>query len=59
VKLGPPILRKEHILRVFENTVPRKIFGPKRKWQEVEEEDRRRRLIESRRMKWACHVARM
>jgi hypothetical protein len=64
-------LREEHRLRVFENRVLRRIFGPKR------EEDRSRRklhndelhslysspnivrVIKSRRMRWAGHVARM
>jgi hypothetical protein len=53
-----PALREEHRLRVFENKVLRRIFGPKR------EEDgswRRNivRVIKSRRMRWAGHVARM
>jgi hypothetical protein len=30
VKLGLLTLREEHRLRVFENRVPRRIFGPKR-----------------------------
>jgi hypothetical protein len=64
-------LRKEHKLRVSENTVLRRIFGPKR-----EEEGSYRKLhndelhslysslntvrvIKSRRMRWAGHVARM
>jgi hypothetical protein len=64
-------LREEHRLRVFENTVLRRIFGPKR-----EEEGSCRkshddelhslyslpntvRMIKSRRMRWAGHVARM
>jgi hypothetical protein len=42
-------LREEHRLRVFENRVLRKIFGPKR--------DEVRRRLE--RMRWAGHVARM
>jgi hypothetical protein len=37
VKLGLT-LRDEHRLRVFENRVLRRIFGPKRlKWQKTEE----------------------
>jgi hypothetical protein len=64
-------LREEHRLRVFENRVLRRIFGPKR-----EEDGSLRKLyndelhslysspnivrvIKSRRMRWARHVARM
>jgi len=65
-------LREERKLRVFENRVWRKIFGPRR--DEVTEEWRRLhneelndlysspnivRVIKSRRMRWAGHVARM
>jgi hypothetical protein len=65
-------LRKEHRLRVFENRVLRRIFGPKR--DEVTEEWRRLhneelndlcsspniiRVIKSRRRRWAGHVALM
>jgi hypothetical protein len=65
-------LRKEHRLRVFENRVLRRIFGPKR--DEVTGECRKLhneeihnlysspdfiRQIKSRRMRWAQHVARM
>jgi hypothetical protein len=72
VKLGLPTLREEHRLRVFENRVLRRIFGPKR--DEVTEEWRKLhsgelhnlysspdviRQIKSRRMRWAGHVARM
>jgi hypothetical protein len=65
-------LRKEHRLRVFENRVLRRIFGPKRdevtgKWRKVHNEELNElycspsfvRVIESRRMRWAEHVARM
>jgi hypothetical protein len=31
----PLTLREEHRLRVFENRVLRRIFGPKSKWWEV------------------------
>jgi hypothetical protein len=64
-------LEEEHRLRVFENRMLRRIFGPKR-----EEDGSQRKLhndelhslysspnivrvIKSRRMRWAGHVARM
>jgi len=65
-------LREESKLRVFENTVLRRIFGPRR--DEVTEEWRRLHkeelnylysspnivwVIKSRRMRWAENVARM
>jgi hypothetical protein len=65
-------LREEHRLRVFENRVLRRIFGPKR--DEVKGEWRKLhngelhilysstyiiREIKSRRMRWAGHVARI
>jgi len=65
-------LKEERKLRVFENMVLRRIFGPRR--DEVAEEWRRLhneelndlypspnivRVIKSRRMRWAGHVARM
>jgi hypothetical protein len=65
-------LSEEHRLRVFENRVLRKIFGPKR--DEVTEGWRKRhneelhnlysspsviRIMNSRRMRWAGNVARM
>ena len=65
-------LREERKLRVFENMVLRRIFGPRR--DEVKEEWRRLhneelndlysspnivRVIKSRRKRWAGHVARM
>ena len=65
-------LREEGKLRVFENMVLRRIFGPRR--DEVTEEWRRLhneelndlycspnivRVIKSRRMRWAGHMARM
>jgi hypothetical protein len=65
-------LREEHRLRVFENRVLRRIFGPKtdevtgewRKMQDVELHNLNSspdiiRQIKSRRMSWAGHVARM
>ena len=55
-------LREERKLRVFENMVLRRIFGPRR--DEVTGELRRLHndiegAIKSRRMRWAGHVARM
>jgi hypothetical protein len=64
-------LREDHRLRVFENRVLRRIFGPKR--DEVTGEMRKLHnkelhnlysspsiiRIKSRRMRWAGHVARM
>jgi hypothetical protein len=57
---------------VFENKVLRRIFGPKRDeltagWRKLHNEDLRDlysspsiiRIIKSRRMRWAGHVARM
>jgi hypothetical protein len=63
-------LGKEHRLRVFENKVLR-IFGPKREedgsWIKLRNDELHSlypspnivRLIKSRRMRWAGHVARM
>jgi hypothetical protein len=64
------ILREEHRLRVFENRVLRRIFGPKREdvsWRKLHNDELHGlysspnivRLIKSRRMRWAGHVARM
>jgi len=63
-------LREERKLRVFENMVLRRIFGPKRdevmgKWRRLHKEELNDlyssrnivRVIKSRRMKWAGHVA--
>jgi hypothetical protein len=65
-------LREEHRLRVFENRVLRRIFGPKRdevtgEWRKLYNEELRDlyssssiiRMIKSRKMKWAGHVAQM
>jgi hypothetical protein len=63
-------LREEHRLRVFENTVLRRIFGPKKdevtgEWRKLHNEEPHNlysspiRMIKSRRMRWAGHVARM
>jgi hypothetical protein len=58
-------IRKEHKLRVFENKVLRRIFGPKRdkvtrrwrKFHDVYCSPSTMRIIRSRRMRWAGHVA--
>jgi hypothetical protein len=64
-------LREEHRLRVFENRVLRKIFGPKRgkdgSWRKLHNDELHSlysspnivRVIKSRRMRWAGQVARM
>jgi hypothetical protein len=65
-------LREEHRLRVFENRVFRRIFGPKRDevtggWRKLYNEELHGlysspsivRVIRARRMRWAGHVARM
>jgi hypothetical protein len=64
-------LGEEHRLRVFENRVLRKIFGPKREedesWRKLHNDKLHSlysspnvvRVIKSRRMRWAGHVARM
>jgi hypothetical protein len=60
---------EEHRLRVFENTVLRKIFGPKREedgsWRKLHNDELHDlyslpnvvRVFKSRRMRWAGHVA--
>jgi hypothetical protein len=66
------ILRQEYKLRVFENRVLRRVFGPKRNevtggWRKLHNEELHNlysspslmRIIKSRRMRWAGHVARM
>jgi len=53
-------LREERRLRMFQNEVLRRIFGPKR--AEVTGEWRKQyniRMIQSRRMRWEGHAARM
>ena len=65
-------LREERRLRVFENRVLRRVFGPKRdevtgEWRKLHNEELRDlysvrnivRVVKSRRMRWAGHVARM
>jgi hypothetical protein len=64
-------LRNEHRLRVFENRVLRRIFGPKRdedgSWRKLHNDELHNlyssskivRVIKSRRMRWAGHVARI
>jgi hypothetical protein len=68
----PLTLREEHRLRVFENRELRRILGPKRDevtgdWRKLHSEELHNlysspniiRMIKSRRMRWAGHVARM
>jgi hypothetical protein len=64
-------LREEHRLRVFENRVLRCIFGPEREedgsWRKLHNDELHNlysspnifRVIKSRRIRWAEHVARM
>jgi hypothetical protein len=64
-------LREEHRLRVFENRVLRKIFEPRREedgsWKKLHNDELHSlysspnivRLIKSRTLRWAGHVARM
>jgi len=65
-------LREERKLRVFENMVLRRIFGPRRyevtgEWRRLHNEELNDlycspnivRVIKSRRIRWAGHVARM
>ena len=64
--------REERRLRVFENRVLRRVFGPKRdevtgEWKKLHKEELRDlysllnivRVVKSRRMRWVGHVARM
>jgi hypothetical protein len=65
-------LKEEHRLRVFENRVLKRIFGPKRdevtgEWRKLYNKEHHDlysspsviRIIKSRRMRWAGNVARM
>jgi len=65
-------MREERRLRVFENRGLRRVFGPKRdeitgEWRKLHNEELRdlyslpniERVVKSRRMRWAEHVARM
>jgi hypothetical protein len=64
-------LGEEHRLRVFENRVLRRIFGPKSEengsWRKLHNDELRNlysspnifRVIKSNRMRWAAYVARM
>jgi len=53
-------LREERKLRVFENMVLRRIFGPRRdELNDLYSSPNIVRVIKSRRMRWAGHVARM
>jgi hypothetical protein len=72
VKLGSLTLREEHKLRVFENRVLRRIFGPKGdevigEWRKLHNGELHNLYLspdiikqtKSRRMRWVRHVARM
>jgi hypothetical protein len=65
-------IREEHRLRVFENMVLRRIFGPKRdevtgEWRKLHDEELHNlysspdiiRQVKSKRMRWTGHVERM
>jgi hypothetical protein len=68
----PLTAREEHKLRVFENRVLRRVFGPKRDgvtggWRKLHNEEIHNlysspsiiKIIKSRTMRWMGHVARM
>jgi hypothetical protein len=69
-KLGVS-LGEEHTLRIFENSVLRRIFGPKRDkdglWRKLYNDELHSlysslnivRMIKSRRMRWVGHMAHM
>jgi hypothetical protein len=72
VKLGLRHIREEHRMRVFRNRELRRIFGLKRdevleEWRKLHSDDLHNmysspciiRMIKSRRIRWAGHVARM
>jgi hypothetical protein len=65
-------LREKNRLKMFENRVPRRIFGPKRDevtgvWIKLDNDrlndlyssPNNFRIIKSRRMRWAGHVVRL
>ena len=65
-------MREERRLRVFENRVLRRVFGPKRdevtgEWRKLHNEELRDihylpnivRVVKARRMRWAGHVVHM
>jgi hypothetical protein len=65
-------LREEHRLRVFDNRMVKRIFGPKRDvvtggWRKLQNEELHNlysspniiTIIKSRRMRWVGHIARM
>jgi hypothetical protein len=67
-----PLLNHKDTLRVFENRVLRRIFGPKRDeviggWRKLHNEELQNlnssrsiiRIIKSRRMRWVGHVVQM
>ena len=72
VKTWSLTLREERRLRVFENRVLRRVFGPKRdevigEWRKLHNEELRElyslsnivRVVKSRKMRWTGHVARI
>jgi hypothetical protein len=69
---GSLTLREEHRLRLFENRMLRRIFGPKRDkvaggWRKVHNEELHNlysslnivTMIKPKRMRWTGHIARM